>query len=817
MTHPPGSRPRTVLYVAKAAATARSGAAALEGVDSGPDRTVQALSADALDKLRSWAPEADCVVFAETPTTAAGASLLEVVDACGETPLVLFCEPAYAPTAARSTDGIAGYVRRDTDDAVAHLVDEIEWVCHGAAIDEAETAEDETAEDETTEEGTTVDAGSAADRCAADEAVDTNADEEPLAVAPVRPTDLAESADAARSSDSARSDDRSTAVSSLESLTELAAWREHESGRERGYELLVEFVADVCETDYCWLSTVHFGEFTPRAGTAAVPDGALEPIPLEGPIGDAFRAGESLRIDDVDDAALEPPFEDAVSLSVAPVGDVGVVQLAATEPNAFDETTDEILEACCRYGAAILERTETTSRLRTERDRARRERTRLEAERDRLESERDRATDERDRLTAERDRLETAFASLPIPALRYELVDGRVVVRDVTEQLTITFDIDRTAVVDSGIDGAGGTETTVPPGLEDRAPTLSDAVRSTERRQFVSRRETGDGIREFLLTVVPCSLEDDGETTESGAESAESGAESAESGAESAGSGAESAESGAESAESGTDDGPAEGAVVYTDVTDANQLERELAAVEHRLETIAQLVDDDVRTPLNVARGYLELVEETGDREHFQEVDDAQERLLELVDQLAAIARGNGTDALVDTEPVALHDVARRAWVVVDTGDARLVTEENLVLEADKSRVQELFEHLFQAVVHGEETTGHDGTGPDGDADERRTADEETGRSTADSTVVSVGTADDGFYVTGRWNGAGETGGVASGADLGRLAACDGAGLGLGPVERIADAHGWDIGIAEDEDRIAFAFRGVDSADVDGT
>jgi len=43
-------------------------------------------------------------------------------------------------------------------------------------------------------------------------------------------------------------------------------------------------------------------------------------------------------------------------------------------------------------------------------------------------------------------------------------------------------------------------------------------------------------------------------------------------------------------------------------------------------------------------------------------------------------------------EPVAVHDVARRAWVAIDTGDARLVTRaaNNRVLEADKARLREL-------------------------------------------------------------------------------------------------------------------------------
>ncbi|WP_265109407.1 ATP-binding protein [Halosolutus halophilus] len=115
-----------VLYVAATESDAVSGAADLERVAAGPS-VVPAVS---IETIRERAPAADCVVFAETPTTAAGAHLLDVIEACDATPLVLYTDSEYAPTTARATDGIDGYVRRDGDRATIHLVDEIRWVCH---------------------------------------------------------------------------------------------------------------------------------------------------------------------------------------------------------------------------------------------------------------------------------------------------------------------------------------------------------------------------------------------------------------------------------------------------------------------------------------------------------------------------------------------------------------------------------------------------------------------------------------------------------------------------------------------------------------
>ncbi|WP_226004808.1 GAF domain-containing protein [Natrinema salinisoli] len=707
MTRPRATtQTRTILYVADLEATASDGAAALEAVESGPDRSAR--PATTVERVRNWAKGVDCVVFAETPTTAAGSNLLEVVDACGETPLVLFSDSSYAPTAARSTDGIDGYVRRDTDDAVEHLADEIEWVCGG--VDRAESADSETETETKAEAGTNAESDSGAIAMAGERAAPT----------PTRAGRL------------------------LEAVPELAACRD----RDRLFELVVDAAADAFECEYCWLSTIHFGQFEPRATTTAVREDDLESTSREGPLGDVLRTGEPLRLDDVaTDDRLAAPFDGIESLYCFPVGDVGILHLAAEEPAAFDEPDCDLLAQWCRSVTAVLERIDADASRDTARERLRRER--------------DRLREERDRLADERDRSRALFANVPEPTVRYEVDDGRPIVRDVNDTFTEVFGTDAETIVGDPVD-----EDTVPPGLEQRRATLLESLRAGERRQLVSRRETVDGIREFLLTLVPVDADPD------------------------------------EDAAGTTADHNPEGLIIYSDVTEANRRERELAAARARLETIADMVDEDVRGPLNVARGYLELAEETGDREHFEEVDDAQERLREVVDQLVAIARRD--DALVETEPVAIHDVARRAWVAVDTGDARLVTQaaNDRVLEADKTQLRELFEHLLQSTVDVSERSD---AGTDG----------ETSTESDATPVVTVGATDDGFYVARRDPGA-ETGnrtGLETDPVPGQLASADGTGFGHGTVERIADAHGWNVGVAEDDDRVAFAFRGVDAGD----
>ena len=115
---------------------------------------------------------------------------------------------------------------------------------------------------------------------------------------------------------------------------------------------------------------------------------------------------------------------------------------------------------------------------------------------------------------------------------------------------------------------------------------------------------------------------------------------------------------------------------------------------------------------------------------------------------------------------------------MVDTGDATLDLGAEEWVRADRDRLQQLLENLFRnAIDHGIPADGE----------------------TSDLTV-SVGNceAGDGFYVadTGRGIPADERADV---FDVGFTTAEDGTGFGLGIVDRIAEAHGWDLSVTASE------------------
>jgi len=214
-----------------------------------------------------------------------------------------------------------------------------------------------------------------------------------------------------------------------------------------------------------------------------------------------------------------------------------------------------------------------------------------------------------------------------------------------------------------------------------------------------------------------------------------------------------------------------------TDIAERKRRERELEATNERLDSFATVVSHDLRNPLNVAQGYLELLADGLDTvpDELDLIEGALERMDGLISDLLTLARGG--ESIDDTVPVALAGVARDAWEHVASGDATLRVDVEGTVLADRSRLQQLLENLFRnAVEHG------------GDA-------------------ITVGGLDPGFYVAD--DGPGIDPAVRDRLfEAGVTTNDGGTGFGLSIVHVIADAHGWTIAVEESESGGArFEFR----------
>ncbi|MFT4946994.1 MAG: PAS domain S-box-containing protein, partial [Natronomonas sp.] len=217
---------------------------------------------------------------------------------------------------------------------------------------------------------------------------------------------------------------------------------------------------------------------------------------------------------------------------------------------------------------------------------------------------------------------------------------------------------------------------------------------------------------------------------------------------------------------------------VASDITELRRRERHLQRERDRLDEFASIISHDLRNPLNVAVGRLELLEEDCESPHLEPAERALSRMNTLIEDLLTLAREG--DEVGDTEPVDLAHLTETCWRNVDTADATVVTDLERTVYADRSRLQQLFENLFRNAVEHGSTSPQSSSTP-----------EDVEHAGGDVTVT-VGELNDGFYVEDDGQGipANERETV---FDAGYSTAEDGTGFGLSIVNQVAKAHGWDV------------------------
>ena len=225
---------------------------------------------------------------------------------------------------------------------------------------------------------------------------------------------------------------------------------------------------------------------------------------------------------------------------------------------------------------------------------------------------------------------------------------------------------------------------------------------------------------------------------------------------------------------------PARAVGIHLDIDEQKRRERELERETQRLAEFSSVLTHDIRNPLQVAAGNLELASDTCDNEHLDAAAEALARIEELIDDLLRLAQSG--NQVTESAALDLEAVAGGCWRHVETADATLVTEAEQTVRADRSRLSQLFENLFRnSVEHGR---------PDA--------------------TVTVGDLPDGFYVE-------DDGPGIPPADrdevfaAGYSTAADGTGFGLSIVNRVVQAHDWDVRATDgSEGGARFEVTGVD-------
>jgi len=219
--------------------------------------------------------------------------------------------------------------------------------------------------------------------------------------------------------------------------------------------------------------------------------------------------------------------------------------------------------------------------------------------------------------------------------------------------------------------------------------------------------------------------------------------------------------------------------------------------IEHEsrgMEDIASVVSHDLRNPLSVAQGHVELLSESIETS-IKQIESAHQRMNDIIENMLTLAHVD--EPVGDPSYIPLCPCANEAWEMVVTENASLALEcEGLEVAADETRLKHLLENLFRnAIEHGLEDEPATELRDDGGSD----------------ITVEVGVMPAGFYVSD--DGPGISPPTRSKAlEPGFSTESDGTGFGLSIVERIASAHGWRLSITDSEMGGArFEFSNVDS------
>ncbi|GAB3017541.1 PAS domain-containing sensor histidine kinase [Natronobiforma cellulositropha] len=217
---------------------------------------------------------------------------------------------------------------------------------------------------------------------------------------------------------------------------------------------------------------------------------------------------------------------------------------------------------------------------------------------------------------------------------------------------------------------------------------------------------------------------------------------------------------------------------ISIDVSEFKCTERRLLQQIARLEQFPGYVSHDLKNPLQVAYGYLELAK-AGDEEALERVHDALDRMEELIADFQSMALSEGENGR--SQPLVLADLVDAAWNALSLPDATLerAFDPETTIVARDTQLRPLFENLFKnAAMHA---------GPDA--------------------TVRVGVLDDGFYVEDDGPGipVDERDDV---FDYGYTTSSEGSGMGLSIVMETVMAHEWQCRVTDGSDGGArFEFR----------
>ena len=216
------------------------------------------------------------------------------------------------------------------------------------------------------------------------------------------------------------------------------------------------------------------------------------------------------------------------------------------------------------------------------------------------------------------------------------------------------------------------------------------------------------------------------------------------------------------------------------EITKRKEREAELQRERDRLDRFASVVSHDLRNPLNVATGRLDLAMEECESDHLETVGGHLEQMEILIEDVLRLARAGET--VGERAPVDFAELGHRCWHNVETKSGDLKIDLDVAIKADETRLQQLVENLFRNAV----------------------------KYAGDDVTVTLSKLDGGFYIEDNGPGIPETERDEV-FEVGYSSRDEGTGFGLSIVKEIVEAHDWEIRVTEGADGGArFEITGVE-------
>ncbi|WP_440988890.1 PAS domain S-box protein [Haloarchaeobius baliensis] len=405
----------------------------------------------------------------------------------------------------------------------------------------------------------------------------------------------------------------------IEALHAIASGLDDCETREEIWTLTVEAAERVLDFDICCVDEVVDEFLVSRALSSEIePEGYSDRAPItEGLAGKTHRTGESFLIDDVTaDNAAEPEDRTYRSLLSVPVGQDGVFQAVSDEVDAFDQSDLELTELLLTHVADALERTS------------------FEEE-----------------LKEERDRFAALFQNVPDPVVYAVHEDGYPKVVEINNAFEQVFGYDADEIVGGNLD-----EFIVPPDRDAESDHINDQAYQGELVEREVKRRTTDGLRDFLMTVVPVDLDESSPRTFG----------------------------------------------VYSDITERKERQK-------RVEILNRVLRHDLRNGMNIIKGSAEMlgdvVDGTAAVGYSETIIDRADDLISLAEKTRAVERTLDRDRAA-TGPVNVHESVSTsiARLSEEYPDAEFTTDlpRSAQVRADDLLRTAIFHVIENAVEHND-------------------------------------------------------------------------------------------------------------------